>query len=127
MSTKIREIVTAFTLGFVLTVIATGILIAIAGSVLAQDSVRTYPARLGEQDRRLVTEQPRPEQANQYTVAVAEEDIAQTASSRMACRQQNLYLHYMLVDLAKNLALHPEFAEIYRPAIVSIHDAWCRQ
>ncbi len=125
-----REVVTAFTLGFILTVMALGILLAVIGAAIAQDSVRTYPARLGEQDRRLVTEQPgygAPRHVNQYIVSIAEDDIQRTASSRMACKQQNLYLHYLLVDLAKYLGQNPNQGDLFENAIQSIHDSWCRQ
>ncbi|KKN65447.1 hypothetical protein LCGC14_0481670 [marine sediment metagenome] len=124
------EVAMAFTLGFVLTIVAVGVLFTVIGAALAQESVRTYPARLGEQDRRLVTEQPdygTPHHVNQYIVSIIEDDIERTASSKMACRQQNLYLHYLLVDLAKYLGRNPHQGELFKPAIQSIHDAWCRQ
>ncbi|KKK59802.1 hypothetical protein LCGC14_3030750, partial [marine sediment metagenome] len=55
------------------------------------------------------------------------DDIERTASSKMACMQQNLYLHYLLIDLAKALAEYPDQGDLFKPAIQSIHDAWCRQ
>lgn len=124
------DLILGLTKGFLVTV---GIIIAIlwlASKALAQDSVRTYPASLGEQDRRLVTEQPRygtPDHVDQYIVSLANEGIEQTVSSQMACKHQNLYLHYLLVDLAKYLARSPHQAELFKPAITGIHDAWCRQ
>ncbi len=95
----------------------------------AQESVATYPATMGEQDRRLVTEQPHygaPVHVGQYEAALAIWDVERTAASRMACKEQNLYLYYLLVDLAKSMAKHPELHAIYKPAVQTIHDAWCR-
>ncbi len=123
-----REVVAAFTLGFGLTVMAVGLILFVVGHALGQESVRTYPASLGEQDRRLVTEQPgygTPSHTHQYIVSVIEDDIERTAASKMSCRQANLYLHYLLVDLAKYLGRNPDQGELFKPAIQSVHDAWC--
>lgn len=98
------------------------------GKVVAQESQRTYPARLGEQDRRLTTEQVNygtPDHWGQYLSSVVEDTIDVVVSDRIPCREQNAYLYYLLADIARFIGQHPETGIIFQDAIQDIHNAWC--
>lgn len=107
--------------GTVLLVFA--ILIAITQLVMADEAVRTYPARLGEQDRSLNYPIETTEHLVEYHSGVIIDSTAEVTA--LPCDTSNTYLLYMLHDIAKQIAKNPELGYIYKDAILTIHGAWC--
>ncbi len=127
---QLGAIILALTLGFLFTLGALLLLTAIIGSAVAQDAVPTYPARLGEQDRSFNYKgEPHyqsHEHEQEYFAYIVEAEASQAANTILACAQHNLYLRYMLVDVAKQIAKNPKLGYIYKDAIQTIHNSWCR-
>ncbi len=116
-------IVKAFVLGvaaflFITTLFGWGIT-----TVMGQEA--TYPAHLGEQDHRLVTEQPSygtPHHRAEYMEWVYQDNIGLRAS----CDSMNAHFRWMLQNIAEFIVKYPSEALTLRPAIIAIHTNWCR-
>jgi hypothetical protein len=122
------EVIVAGALGFIFTLGALLIITFVAGEAFGQDqTVATRPATLGEQDRSLNYKgQPHyqsEEHAQEHQAYLVERESSRTRA--LACHERNLYLHYMLVDIAKAIARNPELGYIYKGALQSIRDSWC--
>ncbi len=98
-------------------------LIAAVSVVLADESVRTYPARLGEQDRSLNYPIETTEHLVEYH-AVTITDGVETLHG-MQCQRTNMYLLYMMKDIAAQIAKHPDLGYLYKGALLAIRESWC--
>ena len=98
-------------------------LIAIMAVVSADESVRTYPARLGEQDRSLnyPTTDATETVVLEYVVDPEGDPLVITDS----CAETNDYLLYMMKHIAKRIAENPDLGYLYETTLITIRGAWC--
>lgn len=122
---KFGAVILAGILGFIFTLGAMLIITGVIGAAMAQDqTTATRPARLGEQNRSM-NYQGTPETYEDFAYIVEAESTASTDTD-VSCQQHNVYLRYMLVDIAKTIARNPKIGYIFKGAIQTINDSWCR-
>ncbi len=109
--------------------IGTGLLIVAAFALMlmmlaktadAHDTVRTYDARLGEQDRSM----------NYRLVDTVEGHVEYVvlevnALVTFQCEETNLYLTALMENIAKHIAADPTNGYMYKGALLTIREAWC--
>ncbi len=119
----VKSLAVGFLMGLGVILLVGMIAFFVVGVVTADESVRTYPARLGEQNRSLNYPTITQEYVTEYHAHISEDSVASLEGS--SCAQTNMYLLYMMKDIAKQIAKNPDLGYIYKSALLTIRESWC--
>ncbi len=121
--TKLRTYVGWFLLGFGAPTLVVVILVVLAAIATADESTRTYPARLGEQDRSLNYKYTDSSGMEFEHVIILDQDVGPLRDPQ--CERTNAYLLFVMKDIAARIAKDPNIGYLYETTLLTIRGAWC--